>query len=216
MRYIGRRMFLKTLGALGLSLGLHTPATAARHVAESASATIARGAIDKGALSQSPEKIHKTEEEWRSELSPEQFRVARLQGTERPYSGIYNDNKKPGIYECICCGYDLFSSAHKFDSGTGWPSFWKPLSEHSLREDADYSYFMKRRSALQPMRRPPGPRVRRRAAAYPDTADLIRSTAAARINGFLGGFGTLSQLNRLRGRLGLSTASEARLEQKIT
>ena len=148
MRQTGRRLFLKTMGALGLALGLHASAMAARLIAKHASPGIAKGAIDTGRQMQSPDKIQKTENEWRSELSPEQFRVTRLKGTERPFSGIYNDNKAKGIYECICCGYDLFSSEHKFDSGTGWPSFWRPLSAHSLREDADYSYFMKRVEVL--------------------------------------------------------------------
>ena len=140
MRQTGRRMFLKTIGAWALALGLPAPAMAAR--------LIAKGAVDTGTQMRSPDKIQKTEDEWRSELSPEQFRVTRLKGTERPFSGVYNDNKAKGVYECICCGYDLFRSEHKFDSGTGWPSFWRPLSEHSLREDADYSYFMKRVEVL--------------------------------------------------------------------
>ena len=75
------------------------------------------------------EKVQRSDPEWRKRLTPEQFRVARERGTEKRFSGEYNDCKTPGTYRCICCGADLFGSDTKFDSGTGWPSFWVPVSE---------------------------------------------------------------------------------------
>ncbi len=75
------------------------------------------------------EKVRNSDPEWRKQLTPEQFRVARERGTEKRFSGQYNDCKTPGMYRCICCGADLFGSDTKFDSGTGWPSFWAPVSE---------------------------------------------------------------------------------------
>ncbi len=75
------------------------------------------------------EKVQKSDPEWQEQLTPEQFRVARERGTEKRFSGEYNDCKTPGTYRCICCGADLFGSDTKFDSGTGWPSFWTPVSE---------------------------------------------------------------------------------------
>jgi peptide-methionine (R)-S-oxide reductase len=75
------------------------------------------------------EKVRKSDPEWQEQLTPEQFRVARERGTEKRFSGEYDDCKTPGTYRCICCGADLFGADTKFDSGTGWPSFWAPVSE---------------------------------------------------------------------------------------
>jgi peptide-methionine (R)-S-oxide reductase len=69
----------------------------------------------------------KTEAEWRKELTPEQFEICRLKGTESPFSGEYNECKDPGTYQCVCCGVDLFNADTKYESGSGWPSFWEPL-----------------------------------------------------------------------------------------
>jgi peptide-methionine (R)-S-oxide reductase len=94
------------------------------------------------------EKIVKTDAEWRKALTSEQFRVAREKGTEAAFSGAYWDHHEPGLYRCVCCGAELFSSDHKFDSGTGWPSFWQPLkAEHVATED-DYSFLMRRTEVL--------------------------------------------------------------------
>ena len=82
-------------------------------------------------------KIVKTLEQWKRELPPRSFAVARQRGTERPFSGEYNDLHARGIFRCICCGTALFDSATKFDSGTGWPSFWKPIDEHNIVAIAD-------------------------------------------------------------------------------
>ena len=87
------------------------------------------------------DKISKTDEEWKEQLTPEQFSVTREQGTERAFTGEYHDNKGKGIYQCICCGTGLFSSDTKFDSGTGWPSYWKPISEKNVKTIEDHSFF---------------------------------------------------------------------------
>jgi peptide-methionine (R)-S-oxide reductase len=90
------------------------------------------------------EKVIKTEEEWKKQLTPEQFQVARKKGTERAFSGQYWNNHEKGIYHCVCCGNDLFSSDTKFESGTGWPSFWKPIAKENVRSETDNSHFMQR------------------------------------------------------------------------
>ena len=85
------------------------------------------------------EKVIKTEEEWKSLLTPEEFQVARKKGTEPAFSGKYWETKTPGIYQCVACGQDLFDSDHKFDSGNGWPSFWQPLAEDNVATESDRS-----------------------------------------------------------------------------
>ena len=89
-----------------------------------------------------PEKIVKSAEEWRQILTPEQYRIARQKGTESPFSGLYYNLKEKGIYQCVGCGQDLFSSGAKFDSGTGWPSFWAPVAEHNITTAQDASHGM--------------------------------------------------------------------------
>ena len=89
-------------------------------------------------------RIRKTDDEWRALLTPEQYKVARKKGTEPAFSGEYWDNHAPGTYRCICCGTPLFDATTKFDSGTGWPSFWSPLSADAIREESDVSWFMRR------------------------------------------------------------------------
>jgi peptide-methionine (R)-S-oxide reductase len=86
------------------------------------------------------DKIIKTEEAWRRELPLESFEITRMCSTERPFSGKYWDLHDRGIYRCICCGEPLFDSETKFDSGTGWPSFWKPVTDESIEEIDDLSY----------------------------------------------------------------------------
>ena len=93
-------------------------------------------------------KIMKTEAEWQKQLTPEQFRVTRKKGTERAFTGEYWDNHEAGIYHCVCCGSPLFSSETKFDSGTGWPSYWTPLSAENVRTESDNSLFAKRTEVL--------------------------------------------------------------------
>jgi peptide-methionine (R)-S-oxide reductase len=93
-------------------------------------------------------KIAKTEREWRLQLSPEAYFVAREHGTEAPFSGEYYDYKGIGVYRCVCCEAPLFSSEAKFDSGTGWPSFYEPISDEAVIEKRDESYGMVRTEVL--------------------------------------------------------------------
>ena len=93
-------------------------------------------------------EINKTEEEWKEILTPEQFRILRKKGTERAFTGEYHDSKREGLYVCAGCGNELFHSDAKFDSGTGWPSFWMPISEESIVTQADNSLFMRRTEVL--------------------------------------------------------------------
>jgi len=88
------------------------------------------------------EKIELTDEEWRERLSPDQYHVCREKGTERAFTGRYFDTKTPGTYRCAACGEPLFSSTTKFDSGTGWPSFWQPVAAEAVGEEVDKAYGM--------------------------------------------------------------------------
>lgn len=89
-------------------------------------------------------KIIKSDENWKNTLTPEQYHVTREKGTERPFSGEYHNSKEKGTYRCVCCGAELFSSETKFESGTGWPSFWAPISEEHIKEEIDNSFGMHR------------------------------------------------------------------------
>lgn len=93
---------------------------------------------------QGSEKIVRSENEWREQLTPEQYYVTRQHGTERAFSHPYHKHKSNGMYACVCCGEPLFSSDHKFDSGTGWPSFAAPASSGAIDEHHDRSFFMRR------------------------------------------------------------------------
>lgn len=93
-------------------------------------------------------RVQKTDAEWREQLTPEQFRVTRKKGTERAFTGEYHDCKEPGVYQCVCCGNELFSADTKYDSGTGWPSFWSPVSDNSVKLEEDNSLFMRRTEVL--------------------------------------------------------------------
>ncbi len=94
------------------------------------------------------EKIKKAGEEWKKELSPEQYAVTREHGTERAFSGCYWNHKESGLYQCVCCGLDLFQSGTKFDSGTGWPSYFAPAEPGHIREKKDSSHGMQRVEVL--------------------------------------------------------------------
>jgi peptide-methionine (R)-S-oxide reductase len=93
-------------------------------------------------------KIIKTDEEWQQILTPEQYEVTRMKGTERAFTGKYYDFHEEGIYKCVCCGNELFSSEAKFDSGTGWPSFFTPISDKSVETKQDNSYGMIRTEVI--------------------------------------------------------------------
>jgi peptide-methionine (R)-S-oxide reductase len=89
-------------------------------------------------------KVTKSESEWKQQLTPEQYRVTRQKGTEAPFSGEYVDTETEGMYRCVCCGEPLFTSETKFHSGCGWPSFYEPISEEAIDEEADTSFGMRR------------------------------------------------------------------------
>jgi peptide-methionine (R)-S-oxide reductase len=95
-------------------------------------------------MTDTPRKIQKSEEEWQDQLTSEQYHVTRMKGTERPFSGEYNDNKEEGIYRCVACDAPLFSSDTKYDSGSGWPSFWAPADDNNVETEEDRSLFMRR------------------------------------------------------------------------
>ena len=94
------------------------------------------------------EKITKSEAEWRAQLTPEQYQVTRKKGTERAFTGEYAHSKAPGTYVCVCCGQPLFSSEAKYDSGTGWPSFFEPLTPGAVETEIDSSLLMRRTEVL--------------------------------------------------------------------
>jgi peptide-methionine (R)-S-oxide reductase len=103
--------------------------------------------IDAGKLVE-VDKVVKSEEEWQKQLTPDEFRIARHRGTELACSGIYWDNHKKGIYRCVCCGTALFTSDTKFESETGWPSFFQPVSEANVKTETDTSFMMVRTEVL--------------------------------------------------------------------
>ena len=94
------------------------------------------------------DKVVKTEAEWKEQLSPEEYLVTRKHGTERAFTGRYHATKDAGTYECVCCNLPLFTSDTKFDSGTGWPSFWQSISKENVAEKQDRSWFMTRTEVL--------------------------------------------------------------------
>lgn len=96
---------------------------------------------------QSP-RVVRSDDEWRARLSDEQYRIARGKGTERAFCGLLNDHKEPGVYTCVCCGLPLFSSDAKFNSRTGWPSFFQPIADENIAEEEDDSYGMFRTEIL--------------------------------------------------------------------
>jgi peptide-methionine (R)-S-oxide reductase len=94
------------------------------------------------------DKVVKSDEEWKQQLTAEQFKVTRKHGTERAFTGEYHATKEPGTYTCVCCGQELFASDAKFDSGTGWPSFWQPVAKDAVTEKDDRSWFVTRTEVL--------------------------------------------------------------------
>ncbi|HTU64811.1 MAG TPA: peptide-methionine (R)-S-oxide reductase MsrB [Steroidobacteraceae bacterium] len=147
-----RRGFLLGVAAAPLAATLAGCARAAQSADKSADKPAAAGDVliesfdAKGASTGKAKvpKIVKSDAEWRAQLNAASFQVARHEGTERPFSGEYNDNHADGLYRCICCDTALFDSKNKFESGTGWPSFWKPISSANVNELADNSLMMQR------------------------------------------------------------------------
>ncbi len=94
------------------------------------------------------QKITKTDEEWKKQLTPDQFEITRKKGTEQAFSGEFWNTKEPGVFQCVCCNSDLFTSETKFDSGTGWPSFWASVSPANIKTEVDSTLFMKRTEVM--------------------------------------------------------------------
>lgn len=138
---IDRRLFLRYLGSLSVLVAFPARADELYFGAYLTIATSQK-------VTKMPEKIIKSDEEWKKILTAEQFRITRQKGTERAFTGKYHNYKAKGIYQCVCCGLDLFSSEDKYDSGTGWPSFWKPISKKNIIEAEDNSFFMRRIEVL--------------------------------------------------------------------
>lgn len=118
-------------------------AAAGTAVLAAASNTIQVYSYDKGGMIVT-EKVTKTDEEWKKELTPEEYEVTRKAGTEPAFTGKYWNNHEKGLYKCVCCGNDLFVSDTKFESGTGWPSFWQPINEANIEKHVDNSFLMTR------------------------------------------------------------------------
>jgi len=138
-----RRFFALALGGLGTAkfgASRARPAVHGRHtvrIVEFDSSGRRTGAVD-------VEKIEKPDAEWKSQLTPVQFEVTRRKGTERAFTGKYHDNHADGLYRCVCCATALFDSKTKFDSGTGWPSFWQPMAKENVVDITDVSLGMRR------------------------------------------------------------------------
>jgi len=136
MNKISRRMFLPALGMTGVVVAATGGKRSVRIVEFDAKGQ-RKGVVE-------VEKIVKTDAEWKEQLTPEQYQVTRHAGTERAFSGKYAENHDDGIYTCICCGTPLFDSKTKFESGTGWPSFYQPIAKENVTDHVDISYGMRR------------------------------------------------------------------------
>jgi peptide-methionine (R)-S-oxide reductase len=149
---LSRRGFLKAAFAVGGSFALSRDATAARPgvgIPRSKSKPHLVSLVEftdsgKREGTVMVEKVTKTDEEWKQMLTPEQFAVARKKGTERAFTGKYWNNHEQGIYRCVCCDNAVFSSHTKFESGTGWPSFWAPIAPENIRAEGDLTLGMSR------------------------------------------------------------------------
>ena len=160
-RIIGRRAFVAAIAAIPAIIafgyaerGVTADASGDSHSLDSGASGIVKVSIveftdagqRKGLVM--VDKVVKTDEEWRKELTPEQYDVTRKKGTERPFQNLYAENHDKGLYRCICCGNALFSSDTKFESGTGWPSFYQPIAPENVRTETDRSFFMKRTEVM--------------------------------------------------------------------
>jgi peptide-methionine (R)-S-oxide reductase len=131
----------------GNSAAQNEPGGNAAHVGDPAGTRIKVFSVEKGDFIM-VDKVIKTEEEWKKLLTPEQFEVTRKKGTEGAFTGEYWNNHDKGIYKCVACGNDLFVSDTKFESGTGWPSFWKPVAKENIKTETDNSLLMERTEVL--------------------------------------------------------------------
>ncbi len=150
---MNRRYFLSMVGAVGLAAfskftGLAGALLPADHQAATRNAGEYGNANDRTAKAKGIKKVSKTDAEWKQILTPEQYSVTREKGTERPFSSPLNDVHDQGIFECVACELPVFSSQAKFDSGTGWPSFYEPIDKESVQEVADKSLFETRTEVL--------------------------------------------------------------------
>jgi peptide-methionine (R)-S-oxide reductase len=156
---IGRRVFVSAIAAIPALIafdyvGFGVASDASGNSSEPDASGIVKVSVveftdsgqRKGLLME--DKVVKTDEEWRKQLTPEQYKVTRKKGTERPFSNLYAENHDKGLYRCICCGNALFSSDTKFESGTGWPSFYEPIASENVKTESDRSFFMKRTEVL--------------------------------------------------------------------
>jgi peptide-methionine (R)-S-oxide reductase len=136
MDSISRRLFLSALG-MGGAVFAATGGKRTVRIVEFDAMGQRKGVVE-------VEKIVKSDAEWKEQLTPEQYQVARRAGTERPFTGKYAENHDNGIYTCICCGTPLFDSNTKFESGTGWPSFYQPIAKENVTDHVDSSFGMRR------------------------------------------------------------------------
>jgi peptide-methionine (R)-S-oxide reductase len=144
---LGLSLNCRNTNAHGDSASQGKPSENAEHSGDPADSKIKVFSVEKGDFIM-VDKVIKTDEEWKKLLTPEQYEVTHKKGTERAFTGEYWNNHDKGVYKCVACGNDLFTSDTKFESGTGWPSFWKPVAKENIKTEADNSLLMERTEVL--------------------------------------------------------------------